>query len=334
MPRSSDHGHPPRARTDYGRSLALIVRGIRSQEPRRSQEQLARDLGVTLPAIKQIERGERKSRLNCHLLNKLVAEGVPAALLAETTEPDRQRVRDVLGYLRHLKVPAEKLGEWSSTLGLRPTNDAPVLYRVDVSPMSGEDDLFSRLGYYRMQSWIENESEALCIATERFAMTLLPPRLQASAIESSYGTGPLARTLARVYQERAASVVSGLKTGRVRSICAVFLEASTRSMFSSAEDREAVRTFLRELGANGRLELRLLADNALTDLERARFSSIVISAPRVAVASSDQAYNSVVCRERRVERETPYAHEQRDLVQTHSEAGRRLSVDELLELAS
>src|SRR5260370_27249674 len=98
-----------------------------------------------------------------------------------------------------------------------------MLYRVDVSPMSGKDDLFSRLSYYRMQGYVERDSEALCIATERPTMSLLPPRLQAAAITKSYGTGSLAQELAAIYQERAASVIRDFTTGRIRSIRAAFL---------------------------------------------------------------------------------------------------------------
>lgn len=132
------------ARTDYGRSLALIFRGVRYAR-RKSQEELAETLEISVPSVKQIERGQRKERLNYELSETLATEGVPAALFAETTEPDRQRVRDVLAYLRYLKVPSQKIDEWTSLLDVAPVNDSSILYRVDVSLMSREEDLLSRV---------------------------------------------------------------------------------------------------------------------------------------------------------------------------------------------
>lgn len=323
-----------RARTDFGTSVALLVRGIRYASGR-SQPKLASDLRTSVEAIKQIERGERKCRLNSELYPRLVAEGVPAALLAETTESDKQRVCQAIAYLRSLKVPDEILGEWTSTLGVPSSPTAPVLYRVDVSRLSGEDDdLCSRHTYYTRQGLIESGGEDLCVATERFSMTLLPPRLQAKAITQSYGKGTLARKVARVYQHRAESLVRNMKAGRVQRICALFLEGPTKSMLGSPEDRRAAGNFLRLLAADGRLVLRLLADRSMSETDRARFSSMVVCAPYVAVASSDQVYSSKLRRERRVEQDTPYAYEQLDLVRAHAATALPVSVDEFLEIAS
>jgi len=323
-------------RTEYGRALALFIHGFRETQ-RMTQARLAELVHVRTHTIQEIEWGFRKVRLNSGLRDGLGKIGLPREALGQPT------IAAAMTYLRTQGVPRERIREWKAALGIEPRGEEQgeqILLHSTLADLSkegaggAEEEIFRRLAYYTAQADIEGDAEEVLLATPIVSMTIVPPSWQAREIEASYGASVPAQCLIHRYQSRAASVVCGVQSGRIHRLRALSLAGPTRRFLSSAKNSGRLHqfdAFLRGLDVHRALDLRLLDDGTLRGTDRERFSAIAIRGKgRIAVAVSDQAYDSAVHRERRVERDTPYTREQFELLEEYWQAGRPVTINELV----